>query len=152
MTQHRMIDDTDVVQLNIDEIDSPCEPGLPNVEKELMKGILVPALSYRWRLRFENDQENLLTQQVRDLEIDYVNKEIRMNIVEPAAHNGVQQYMLDNAGKNVHVYIEIMTGSKKKEPVVGQRLEFETKFSGHKFRLDYGKDEPALHEITLSII
>jgi hypothetical protein len=99
-------------------------------------GVLMPAIQYRFLFRVENDENNIISKQVTNLEIDYVNMEITVNVIQPAADISLQEWMMRNAGKTLHVYIDTLLSTKKKEQTkldegATSRIEFEVDFAGH---------------------
>lgn len=120
-------------------------------------GVLMPAVQYRFMFRVENDSENnLISRQVTDLEIDYVKMEITVNVIQPAKDITLQEWMMKNAGKKLMVYIDTLSGKKPKSQTTldegaSSRMAFEVEFTGHKYKLDYASDDMAMHVMTLKI-
>jgi hypothetical protein len=119
-------------------------------------GVLMPAIQYRFLFRVKNDADNIISKQVTNLEIDYVNMEITVNVIQPAADISLQEWMMRNAGETLHVYIDTLLSTKKKEQTkldegATSRIEFEVDFAGHSYKLDYSSDDMAMHEMILKI-
>lgn len=136
------------IDMDAIEAATDCKPG-NSPENEIVQeiGALMPVLQHRWRLRIENDEANIISRQVTDLTIDYVNMEIAVNITQPARDTVLHEYLMREAGDDLHVYIDILTGNQN----IASRMEFEVQLAEHKFRLDYASDDVAKHEIVLKI-
>jgi hypothetical protein len=114
--------------------------------------MLAPAMSYQWRLRVLTDEEEIVTRQILRCEIDYVNMELRCEIVQAKSDPSLHAFLIDCAGSNLRIVIDTMSGHVVPNNVAST-MEFEVKMTKHSYKLDYAcsDDDLAKHRVTFSI-
>lgn len=112
-------------------------------------GILMPALSYRFRILFGEDENSdlnyMLTQQIVSCENNYVKKETKITIREPY-NSIIHRLVLKMSKSSINIQIQEMDG-------MNSNVLNTVCFSGcilknHKVKYDYGLSDPVKHILT----
>ena len=124
--------------------------GVP-VDGEERGGILMPLLSYRFRIVFPMEalypeQGLLLTQQVIKCSFDFVKKEFRVKLRQPITKGmlGLVRYI---SAHPTSIIVEPMGGGS--HSLFSIHL-YDCKCVNHSFELDYGNSDIAVHSLVFN--
>ncbi len=122
--------------------------GVP-VDGEERGGILMPLLSYRFRIIFPMEalypeQGLLLTQQVIKCSFNFAKKEFKVKLRQPIT-KGMLNLVKHISTQSTTIIIEPMNGGNN--PLFSIHL-FDCKCTDHSFELDYGSSSIAVHSLT----
>ncbi len=122
---------------------------------EYPAGIWQPLLKNRFTVRFDCDREQALQRQLVSCKIDYVNKELTVEIEQDAISTIIHDILFNLSDglkmynrSVVNIFVEPI---RQDESVCDSALQFRTRIKAHNFELAYADNGTTNHTIVFSI-
>jgi hypothetical protein len=107
--------------------------------------IEMPALAYRFRVRVSGDDDFRFTKQVVKSDIDHVNNTIAITVRQPENDNEFHLFINRLCKHGVTIAVDHMNGNGAAASTIEL---FPATAESHKFSLNYGDIEVAVHELV----
>lgn len=105
-------------------------------------GILLPHLAWRWVVTFEDVQYNILTQQAKSVDIDYMKRTVSLNFYEPQWKADFEKSLLSFIEKDIaNLVIEFRAGDESASTTKAIYLTGKTVQCGLSLDYEANKDD-----------